>query len=52
MPIKEGSPYKNPYLLPDYEGIDYKALPLKGLFAFNEQLKLLIVVQMQHTNVV
>lgn len=39
--LKEGSPYKNPYLLPDLvvSEINYDSLPLKGIHAFNENFE-------------
>jgi hypothetical protein len=36
-PLKENSPYINQYLRPDYEGIDYNALPLNKVFAFDKK---------------
>lgn len=38
-PLKVGSPYTNPYLLPDFNGVDYSQLPLEGVHAFTEDLQ-------------
>lgn len=40
LPLKEGSPYKNPHAAPDLVGLDYSSLPLKGIFAYDENYKL------------
>jgi hypothetical protein len=40
LKMKTGKPYRNPYLLPDNEEIDYNKLPLKGIFAFDSNYNL------------
>ena len=38
--MKEGSPYKSRYRAPDLVGLDYSSLPLKGIFAYDDNYKL------------
>lgn len=37
--IREGSPYANPYTVPDHTSVDYNSLPLGRVIAFNEKLE-------------
>jgi len=40
LPMKNGSPYTSPYMLPDLQGVDYTLLPLKRIYAFTESFEL------------
>lgn len=42
LPLKENSasPYNNPYLRSDFEGVDYNSLPLEVIVAFNRNLEI------------